>query len=66
MFLNFSNLITIIIIVSVMSSLSLGRQDITLVMQPQIAKGLGAKNWVSTWVASPQLSRSNASSNSAY
>jgi len=56
MFLNFSNLITIIIIVSVMSSLSLGRQDITLVMQPQIAKGLGAKNWVSTWVASPQLS----------
>src|ERR1700747_870978 len=54
MSVNFGSIIGIVIIVFVMSSL--GCQDITLIMQPQIAKGLEAKNWVSTWLASPQLS----------
>ena len=67
----FGIVVGIVIIFFVMSSLV--RQGITLVMQPQIAKGLAAasgtvssptntiiadakpKNWVSTWVASPQL-----------
>jgi len=46
----FGIVVGIIIIVFVMSPLE--RQ----LMQPQIAKGLAAKNWVSTWVESPQQS----------
>jgi hypothetical protein len=42
MSVNFGAVIGIFIIVFVMSSLR--RQDITLVMQPQIAKGLGAQS----------------------
>jgi lysophospholipase L1-like esterase len=46
----FGIVLGIVIILFVMSSL--GCQ----LMQPRIAMGLMAKNWVSTWVASPQLS----------